>query len=252
MKQAHKKTHQIKRQFLLRAGSFDDSAKWVKDERLLDIHYKLSRASKGGLALEVCCGTGIVGKRLSSGGLRVIGLDLSLSMLKKAKGRLGSCVNGRAEQLPFLDNTFDIVICRQALHFLNTKKAISEMFRVAKQSSGRVIISQIVPFGRRDSAWLRRLHRKKQPLLNNFLNEQDLKGLLKYSGCVDIVSREHCVIEPVNHWLKDTFLPQAKIDAIKKMLLNAPAAYKAAHQVRVVDGDILDRMRWVAIRGNKP
>jgi len=252
MKLLHQKYHKIKNQFTLRADSFDNSAKWVKDRGLLDIHRKLSDASKGSLVLEVCCGTGVVGARLLTTASKVAGLDLSLPMLKKARGRLSFCVNGRAEQLPFLDNTFDIVVCRQALHFLDTKNAISEMFRVAKRHSGRIIISQIVPFGRQDSKWLYRIHRKKQPLLNNFLSEQDLKDLLKNSGFVDIVSCEHCIEEPVNNWLKDTFLPQPKIEAIKKMFLNAPAAYKAAHHTKVIDGDIFDMMRWVALRGKKP
>lgn len=241
----------IKDQFKTRADSFDGSARWVADKGLLDIHNKIAGVSRGELILELCCGTGVVGERLLFSGAKVIGLDISLSMLEKAAARLSSCVNGQAEHLPFSDNLFDILICRQAFHFLDTKQVMQEMSRVVKKGTGRIIISQIVPFGEKDSDWLYQIHRKKQPLLRNFLREQDLKNLLKESGCLDITSRDYYVEEPINNWLKDTYFSQEKIDDIKKMFLNAPLEYRTLHRTKVIDNDVFDTMRWVIIKGRK-
>jgi DNA gyrase subunit B len=206
----------VKGQFKLRAGSFEDSARWVKDEDLLDIHQKLAENPTGKLILDVCCGRGILDERLSRNGSIVVGSDISLTMLQKARQRLNFCVNGLTECLPFLDNVFDVVVCRQVFHFLDIKRVIKEMYRIAKSDGGKIIISQIVPFGEKDNNWLFQIHREKQPLLKDFLYEQDLNQLLKNVGCADITSYEHCIEEPINNWLKDTYFSQATISAIKK------------------------------------
>lgn len=241
----------IKEQFKKRAESFDYSARWVLDKGLLDLHHKIAEICKNDLILEICCGTGVLGERLLHSDAKVIGLDFSFSMLEKAVIRLRFCVNGQAESLPFLDNVFDIVVCRQAFHFLDTGQVIKEMHRVIKPGAGKVIISQIVPFGENDSDWVWQIHRRKQPLLKNFLREEDLKELLKNTGFVDISMSQTCVKESINNWLKDTFYPESEIGAIKKMFLDAPKEYKALHRTRIIDGDIFDTMRWVVIRGRK-
>ncbi len=246
-----KESDKIKDQFVRRADTFETSASWVKNKALLDIHSTLAGISKGQVVLEACCGTGVVGERFLQAGAKVVGLDISLSMLKHAKNKLSYCVNGQAEHFPFPDNLFDVVLCRQAFHFLDTPRVVREMVRVAKAGTGRIIISQIVPFGKQDSSWLSRIHQKKQPQLRNFLDEQNLKDLLKNAGCVDTVLCEHCIEEPINHWLKDTFLPQTKIEEIKEMFINAPSGYKTSHKLRCAGGDVFDTMRWVILRGKK-
>jgi len=243
----------LKRQFKLRAEFFDNSARWVKNKELLDIHRKLVQISNGELILDACCGTGIVGGSLLHNGskAKVVGFDMSLAMLEKARQRLTLCVNGKAEHFPFLDDVFDAVICRQTLHFLDIPKVIKELFRITKSKGGKIIISQIVPFGEKDSFWLHKIHRKKQLLLKNFLKEEDLKSFLKKLGCVDIVTSQYYLEEPINNWLTDTFFPPKEIKSIKKMFLEAPLEYRDLHHTRVENEDIFDTMRWVIVKGVK-
>lgn len=243
-------SRKIQAQFRLRADSFEHSASWITDKNLLDIHWKLAHPLKNNLILDLCCGTGIVGQRLLYDGSKVVGIDISISMLKKARGKDIFCINAKGEELPFWNDIFDIVVCRQAFHFLNTTRVIKEMYRVTKPG-GKIILSQIVPFGEEDSDWLYQIHRKKQPLLKNFLIEEDLKSLLETSGCVNIVSYEHVVEESINHWLFDPSISKEAADEVKKVFLNAPLKYKALHKTKIVDGEIFDNMRWVVIRGRK-
>jgi ubiquinone/menaquinone biosynthesis C-methylase UbiE len=241
----------VKEQFKFRADTFDDSARWVTDKGLLDIHKRLSAVLHGDLILEACCGTAVVGESLCVNSSKVVGLDLSPHMLKSASKRLSFCVNGQLEHLPFADKIFDILVCRQALHFLSLKEVAKEMFRVIKADKGRIVVSQIVPFGSQDSAWLYRIHSKKQPELVNFLLEDDIKSLLKESGFVDIISEEYLIEEEINSWLKDTNFAPADIEEIKKMFINAPLEYKQLHRTRISGDDIFDTMRWVVLRGRK-
>jgi len=91
----------IKDQFKARADSFEASARWVKDKDLLDIHQKLAGTLKDNLILEVCCGTGVVGKSLLCRDSKIAGLDISLSMLGQAKNKLQFALMAAPNKSPF-------------------------------------------------------------------------------------------------------------------------------------------------------
>ena len=104
----------------------------------------------GERVLDVGCGTGIVARevatRLGATGA-VTAVDLSAKMLAVARTaavREGLTIQwreGNAEQLPFQDGAFDLVLCQFALMFVADKTAaLSEMRRVVT-GSGRVVIS---------------------------------------------------------------------------------------------------------------
>ena len=78
--------------------------------------------------------------------LDIVGVDISLGMLKKCKKKYKnnlnlSLINCCAEDLPFKDNEFDIVFHVGGINFFNDKAlAIQEMIRVAKMDS-KILIS---------------------------------------------------------------------------------------------------------------
>lgn len=95
---------------------------------------------RGHHVLDVACGTGVVARgaaALVGEGGTVTGLDPSPAMLGVAR-RLGSpegatitWVQGRGEELPFSDDTFDIVLCQQGMQFFTDRStAVREMLRV--------------------------------------------------------------------------------------------------------------------------
>jgi len=67
-------------------------------------------------------------------GYYVIGLDISDKSLKISHGKGIKCVKGNAEELPFKNDTFDLVYSDGLLeHFLDPKPIIKEIFRVSKK-----------------------------------------------------------------------------------------------------------------------
>jgi ubiquinone/menaquinone biosynthesis C-methylase UbiE len=95
--------------------------------------------------LDVACGTGSWLFAVSERGANVSGIDLSEKAIETCwscfpEGDFKTC---SAEILPFDDNQFDVVSCLGALeHFLDPKKALQEMVRVAKKDA---IILLLVP-----------------------------------------------------------------------------------------------------------
>jgi len=85
-------------------------------------------------AIEIGCGAGYFTRWLASRGLEVVGLDLSLPMLREAR-RMGNepYVLGDALKLPFAERSFDLVVFVTALEFVADQAlALIEASRVAR------------------------------------------------------------------------------------------------------------------------
>jgi SAM-dependent methyltransferase len=88
--------------------------------------------------IDVACGKGEWLLELAARGASVAGVDISEKAIEVASSLLpsGSLKVGVAESLPFADGQFDLVTCLGALeHFLDQKKALSEMTRIAKRDA---------------------------------------------------------------------------------------------------------------------
>lgn len=88
--------------------------------------------------LEIGCGEGNHLHLFSQLGFDVLGLDASPYMIRRARERLGPWVMarvGEAEDLPFEDNEFDVVLFINTLEFLdNPMEALREAGRVARRA----------------------------------------------------------------------------------------------------------------------
>jgi len=114
-----------------------------------DLVLEMARIRPGEKALDVGCGTGNFSFMLAQKGLEVVGLDISPHMLKqawkKAEGENISLefVQGNIYDLPFNDETFDLVLSVTAFEFLSDPKAAaSEAWRCVKPG-GRLLIAAL-------------------------------------------------------------------------------------------------------------
>ena len=106
--------------------------------------------------LDIGCGTGNYTTDLNKIGGSWTGLEPSSQMLDAAKKKDGSIdwVHGRAEFLPFENDTFDSVICTLAIHhFIDLGQALREVGRVLRPA-GKFVIFTVTPDQTR-SYWLR-------------------------------------------------------------------------------------------------
>lgn len=110
----------------------------------------------GASVLYVSVGTGAdfqyIPKEIDLKTLDITGVDISMGMLKKCKKNWQkklplTLINCVAEDLPFADNTFDIVFHNGGINFFSDKKkAISEMLRVAKHGTKLLIADETSDF----------------------------------------------------------------------------------------------------------
>ncbi len=96
-----------------------------------------------GKVLDVGIGTALFEEFLKGKGiaLDVIGIDPDLTMLNEAKKRGYNVSMGTAEKLPFEDSSFDFVVCLDAIHATQERKALSEMTRVLRPG-GHLLLSR--------------------------------------------------------------------------------------------------------------
>ncbi len=134
------------------AGSYDswygtEFGRYADDlEKRLIIQF--ARPKKGEKVLDVGCGTGTYGSEFSKMGLEVTCLDMSKRMLNiaKTKSKNIDTILGNVEDMPFEDNTFDLIVGITLIEFLpKPEKAIREMRRVLKDD-GRIILGVLNRF----------------------------------------------------------------------------------------------------------
>lgn len=89
--------------------------------------------------LDIGCGAGFTAEFLAMRGARVVGIDPTESALRVAEMHAKECdlniqyVVGSAEQLPFPEDTFDVVVCVDVLeHVVSLEKSLQEAWRVLK------------------------------------------------------------------------------------------------------------------------
>lgn len=138
----------INHSFEIQAENFENNKVNFAKEEYLNHTLSAVSAGKQDTFLEVAAGTCICGRSFAPFVRMVVCLDATAPMLEIGKQEAGKkrldnmvFVKGYAEELPFLDHSFDIVFSRLAFHhFTDVNVAFSEMVRVLKPGGKLVMI----------------------------------------------------------------------------------------------------------------
>lgn len=144
-------------------------------------------AEGNAFVLDCGCGSGALLPELTGKFKNVIGLDLSISLLKSIDQKSASfkgSVIGDTERMPFLDACFDIIICRGSLHHLPSPSSAFKNIYDKLKPGGFFVLSEPCS----DSLILRlprKLYREKSGRFSQghkAFNSRELKEMLRACG----------------------------------------------------------------------
>lgn len=116
--------------FTRRATTYEKESPWILSPAY--ITPLVPQIFGEGKLLDVCTGTGVIAEYAMDQGWKATALDNNAAMLRHVS--LSSVlVLSDAHSMPFADDSFDLVVCRQGLQYLDSAKAIGEMLRVSRR-----------------------------------------------------------------------------------------------------------------------
>jgi SAM-dependent methyltransferase len=139
--------NQIKRFYTSHHDHISDkrynSPYWIRRYAHRQIHAQfLPHLKPGQRVLDAGCGEGILSCLVAKQGLEVVGVDISTPNIKNAKrlaqswGIKATFIQGDAEELPFHDRSFDVVLSSHVLeHLPDLDKGLSELYRVTRNQA---------------------------------------------------------------------------------------------------------------------
>ncbi len=172
----------IKRQYEAWASTYDkDKVEIIKSDtgielvEFIDLILNNCDLQCGQNILDVGIGTGLISiaiaKRLS-GKCRILGIDITDVMLKKAKSNIENeslrdiiyLKKASAENIPAYNNLYDLIVCVFTIRHTNIKNALNEFIRVLKPTGRICIVDLYAP-----DRWRLLLARVITPLFKLFL-----------------------------------------------------------------------------------
>jgi demethylmenaquinone methyltransferase/2-methoxy-6-polyprenyl-1,4-benzoquinol methylase len=160
----------------LRSGAF--YRRWVQQRHGLKPGMKV---------LDVACGTGLVAVEAA----KILGTDADITcldpsggMLSVARGKLPGTtfVQGRAEAMPFADNSFDFLTMGYALRHVTTLEAAFREYHRVLRPGGKVLILEVTkPTGRVGNFFFRVYFGRVYPALTQlFTRSRDARDMMRY------------------------------------------------------------------------
>lgn len=212
---AERHADEIERAFSKQAAAFEDphhNRIFTTDSEWLFARLPLTADD---LVLDVAAGTGHVSRWLAPKVGAVVALDATAAMLERGRAEAPRNVlfmRGDAGALPFLDDSFDVVVCRFAVHhFEQPQIQVAEMRRCLRPG-GRLAIGDLIADPEAADAQ-NRLERMRDPSHTGMLTATQLAALLDTD---DIEIRD--VERPLEQWLAQTGTPDAAADEIRRAL----------------------------------
>jgi SAM-dependent methyltransferase len=178
------------------------------------------------IVLDVACGAAHVAEQLAPHVRQVVGLDLTPALLELGADRIRRAgisnvllQQGNASTLPFVDTSFDLVVCRGSLHhFPHPEGPVAEMARVCRPG-GRVVVSDMVPPNAEVRERFDELHRDLDPSHAGVLLEAELADLLRTTvGSLSYGETTDPITLPIDHVFTEVADREAVLAALQAEL----------------------------------
>lgn len=205
----------IREEFARQADAMSTAARF-NDTGVLARMCEAAQLTAHSRVLDVACGPGIVVEALARDAGEVVACDITPAMVTKTAHRCAAagftnvrCMLGRAEDLPFEDASFDVVVSRSAFHhFPDPAAALGEMTRVCR-ADGRIIIVDVTTSEQAEDAALHNaLETLRDPSHVRMLPQSELHRAVGQAGLTVAQCIEWTNPREFEEWLAITNAPE--------------------------------------------
>ncbi|HKV24817.1 MAG TPA: methyltransferase domain-containing protein [Candidatus Acidoferrum sp.] len=216
----------IRESFTTQAQAFAANP-WVSDEQRIQRLVSAACLQGNERVLDIATGPGYIAEAFAHAAREVIGVDLTEAMLAIARERTQargiSNISFRAadaQNLPFENASFDVVVCRLVLHHLQKPlDVLREMARVCRVN-GSVIVEDLyaseIP---ERAAYQDRWEILRDPSHVRTLPISELLHLFRDAGLeADFLSTADDLTPEIERWLATTKVPPERAAEIRKLL----------------------------------
>jgi len=213
--------------------AFTDQASAFEDRRFnrvftADATWVFERLPRGrdDLALDVAAGTGHAARQLAADVRAVVAVDATDAMLRRGReaALADGCRNvvflrGDAADLPFPDGSFDLAVCRFAVHHFERPEApLAEMGRCVR-AGGRLAVADLVADADPAIAAVQNeLERQRDPSHVRMLGADELRDLVSAVGWADVSVECRALTRPLAPWLEQAHTDPEVADRIRARL----------------------------------
>jgi len=241
---------QVQQHFTARAATYDGSSFWCTDQAILERIRVLLALTGSERMLDVAVGTGLVSRHLKPHVGHITGLDINEAMVEQAADAVHELVISPGETMPFDDESFDLIVCRQGIQFMKLEAVLAEMVRVLKPG-GRMLSIDLAAYGADDRDEYFEILRLRNPARRNFFARGDVARAFEAAGCSKAVANEHISVEDVDVWSDNGAIPESRREGIRDVYRNASPEFAQLHSVQLDDGRIVDHMLFELTVGTK-
>lgn len=196
------------------------------------------------IALDIATGGGHVAKTLSPTVKHIFATDLTKEMLKNSAEHLKSYTNisyivADAENLPFLDSTFDIITCRIAAHhFPNPNQFMQEVHRVLKPNGKFLFIDNIAPEEDSFDTFINNLEKTRDYSHVRSLKISEWKSILSANNMQIVKEKHRKKTLPFTEWVNRTLDTNEEKENVIQLLLQSSPDIQTYYEIETENGNI--------------
>ena len=196
----------------------------------LAVLVEMAAPESADVVLDVATGTGNTALTLAPQVLKVVGVDVASAMLDQARIRAEAenvrnveFASGSAEELPFPEEQFSLVVSRHAPHhFHHPDKFLREVRRVLKPAGRLVVADQISPSAQ-VAEWVDRWERTRDPSHFRQRTVTEWRELTEAAGLSWMQDQVVVYELPFDWWVKQAGCNEKTVQELKEQAEKADA-----------------------------
>ncbi|WCK54455.1 methyltransferase domain-containing protein [Aneurinibacillus sp. Ricciae_BoGa-3] len=234
----------VRKQFAKNAEKYVTSESHAKGKDL-SLLIEWAKPQPDWVVLDIATGGGHTARTLSPHAGHVFATDMTRQMLANTARHLRNAhpniwyVVSDAEQLPFLDDTFDLATCRIAAHhFPNPDQFISEVFRTLKAGGTFILIDNVAPGEARLADFMNSMEKLRDESHVRCLSINEWRGLFAAAGLEEAKTLTRKKTYDYPTWVNRTTVNSEQIARVTNFILHADKDIQGYFSVDIHNDDV--------------